>query len=280
MEKERLIVSASGGRTSMMMAIWADEVLSDTYDIKYLFCNTGQEHEETLKFVKRVSEAWELDITWLEAVTHKGRKGCTYKEVTFETASRNGEPFEAMIKKYGIPNKGYPHCNRELKLNPMFDWRRKNFVGAKFAVGIRLDEMDRMSTKAEEYGVIYPFISMRPTYKQDVLDWWMDYPELDLRIPEHHGNCKWCWKKSDRKIKTIALDNPEFLCFPDQMEQKYTNVRPERGEQVFFRAKRSAREMAGEAVLTTFDKFTDPHEYDRDLDAANGCSESCEAFAS
>lgn len=263
----------------MMLAIWADEVLRDEYDIKFLFCNTGQEHEETLRFVQRVDDAWGLGIIWLEAVTHEGRKGCTYKEVNFETASRSGEPFEAMIKKYGIPNKGYPHCNRELKLNPMFDWRRKNFKGAKFAVGIRIDEIDRMSSKAKEYGVIYPFISTKPTTKQEVLNWWMDYPELDLRIPEHHGNCKWCWKKSDRKIKTIALDNPEFLHFPDKMEQNYTNIRPERGEQVFFRSNRSAREMAGEAILTKFDKFTDPHEYDRDLDAANGCSSSCEPFA-
>jgi len=35
--------------------------------------------------------------------------------VTFETASRNGEPFEEMIQKYGITNMQSPQCTRNLK---------------------------------------------------------------------------------------------------------------------------------------------------------------------
>src|SRR5690606_18506649 len=85
-----------------------------------VFANTGRENEETLKFVKRCSEHWNVHITWIEAVVNHGeRVGSGHRVVSFETASRNGEPYEEVIKKYGIPNKGYPHCNRELKLNPL-----------------------------------------------------------------------------------------------------------------------------------------------------------------
>ncbi|GAG11398.1 unnamed protein product, partial [marine sediment metagenome] len=44
------------------------------------FANTGLEDERTLEFVDRVSREWNVDIHWLEAVTHHSeRKGCTYR---------------------------------------------------------------------------------------------------------------------------------------------------------------------------------------------------------
>ena len=280
MSKETLIVSTSGGRTSMLMAIWLKRTKSHIYNLVFVFANTGQEHEETLNFIKRVDEKWRLGIVWLEAVTHYGeRKGCTFREVNYYSASREGEPFESMIIKYGIPNKAYPHCNRELKLNPMMKWRKEFYPDAKFAVGIRSDEIDRMSIKADKDRVIYPFISMHPTTKSDVLHWWRAYPEIDLRIPEHHGNCKWCWKKSDRKLMTIALDNPEFFDFPKIMEEEYATHGANDDERVFFRGKSSANELIARAHTEDFKKFNDPHDYSYQLDTSNGCSESCEVFA-
>jgi 3'-phosphoadenosine 5'-phosphosulfate sulfotransferase (PAPS reductase)/FAD synthetase len=63
---------------------------SDNYVI---FCNTGKEHEATLEFVKQCQDQWNIPITWLEYAKNDQK----FKEVTFETASRNGEPFEQMI---------------------------------------------------------------------------------------------------------------------------------------------------------------------------------------
>ncbi len=118
----KIFVSVSGGKSSMMMA----RVLRDKYpaaEIVYVFANTGQEREETLAFVAHCAEYWSMPIVWVEASIQSGRIGTGHKIVTFETASRHGEPFESMITKYGIPNKAYPHCTRELKLAPMYSYR-------------------------------------------------------------------------------------------------------------------------------------------------------------
>jgi len=51
-----------------------------------------------VRFVKRCGDEWGVPITWLEYMDAAPR----WREVTFETASRDGEPFEALIgrKRY------------------------------------------------------------------------------------------------------------------------------------------------------------------------------------
>jgi hypothetical protein len=269
----RLWVSVSGGRTSMMMARFVQQHMGKHAELKFVFANTGQEHEKTLEFVDRCDREWGLGVVWLEAVTNQGRKGCTHKIVSFETASRKGEPFESMIAKYGIPNKSYPHCNRELKLNPMrsyivsIGWHQ-----AKVAVGIRADEPKRLRAGAEADGIIYPFAHLWPTDKQDVLSWWEDQP-FDLELEEREGNCVWCWKKSDRKHFANIASNPGWYDFPRRMEQFYGNARAERGDQVFFRGAFSTDGLFRKAELSNADPRALPSD-----ETSGGCSESCEAF--
>ena len=62
---------------------------------------------------------------WVEAVAHAERGiASTHRIVDFSTASRNGEPFEDVIKVYGIPNMNYLHCTRELKANAIRSYMR------------------------------------------------------------------------------------------------------------------------------------------------------------
>ena len=94
--KEPTCISFSGGRTSAYL-LWrvleANNGLPE--DAIVCFANTGKEDEATLQFVKDCQDNWNVPITWLEfQIEEPG-----YKVVTFETASRNGEPFEALIKK-------------------------------------------------------------------------------------------------------------------------------------------------------------------------------------
>src|SRR4051812_21794137 len=114
-----LLISFSGGRTSAYMTKLILE--SNQYDdfIKIvLFANTGKERNETLDFVNECDHRWNFGTVWIESVVHHDeRKGSTHKIVTYETASRQGQPFEDVILKYGIPNAAFPHCTRELKLN-------------------------------------------------------------------------------------------------------------------------------------------------------------------
>lgn len=275
-----LIVSFSGGRTSAYMAKRLKDEWGSVHNILFVFMNTGQEHEKTLEFVKRCDEEFGLNLIWIEAeVIHGKRVSSNHKFVDFETASRQGEPFEEVIRKYGIPNQSFPHCNRELKLNPFKSL--KSALGlhdAETAVGIRVDEMDRMSSKAESDRIVYPLVSWFPTTKQEVIDWWKKQP-FDLGIPEHHGNCLTCWKKSKRKLLTIAKHNPEFYRFTAKCEALYPDNGAGEGGRVFFREYQDSFDLLRESKHLT-DVYVDGnHDYDADLDAANGCSESCDVFA-
>jgi 3'-phosphoadenosine 5'-phosphosulfate sulfotransferase (PAPS reductase)/FAD synthetase len=113
----------------------------------FIFANTGDEEEKTLEFINRCSIGWNLNIVWVESVVHHNeRKGSTYKVVDFKTASRNRGPFEEIIKKYGIPNQNFPHCNRELKLAPINSYVKSlGWKNYKTAIGIRSDEFDRVN---------------------------------------------------------------------------------------------------------------------------------------
>lgn len=240
-------------------------------ELIFVFVNTGEEHEKTLVFVERCDREWNLGVIWLEAVVHPGKKSSTHRIVSFETASRNGEPFEVMIGKYGIPNKNYPHCNRELKLNPM-----KSYIASigwshvHAAVGIREDEPKRLRPGAEKDRIVYPFAHWWPQDKQDVLTWWEDQP-FDLGIQEREGNCKWCWKKTLTKHAANIASNPEWYDFPRRMEALH-GMTNRQNNQVFFRGALSTDDLF--KAVAGADPRAIPNE-----EESGGCTESCEAFA-
>ena len=114
---KKLVVSFSGGETSAFMAQWLWQNKKLDYDMKFIFANTGAENEETLVFIDRCSKFFGFPVVWLESEPiHIERKGTQHRVVDFKTASRDGEPFERVVKKYGTPNQAFPHCTRELKL--------------------------------------------------------------------------------------------------------------------------------------------------------------------
>ena len=220
---------------------------------------------------------------WIEAVVNE--KGTDYKIVTFDTAARNGEPFEAVIKKYGIPNKQFPHCNRELKIQPEKKFRKDHGINLK-AIGIRSDEFERATKKIkennptwsvqdilkyryEEEGIYYPLIYDEPVTKDAIKNWWSKMP-FKLEIKEHEGNCVTCWKKSDRKLFTLAKENEIYFDFFKNMENKYGKFIPENqksrtGDQVFFRKYRSANDIINEAKTISFELFKENKFYQLDL---------------
>ena len=102
MEKKLLVCTFSGGRTSAFMGkLLMDLPKYKDYDKLYVFANTGKEREETLEFINNCDKEWGLGVVWLEAKISKEKGvGTTYNIVDFNTASRNGEPFEEMLKAY------------------------------------------------------------------------------------------------------------------------------------------------------------------------------------
>jgi hypothetical protein len=239
MKKKKLLVSFSGGETSAYMAKWLWDNKQDEFEMVFVFANTGDEEEETLSFINLCSEKWGINIIWVEAVVHHNKRiASTHKVVNFKTASRNREPFKEVIKKYGIPNQNYLHCNREMKLNPIKSFVKnlgwKNYLTA---IGIRVDEIDRVNKNHKDFNLIYPFISYKPTTKQEVSYWW-NKQDFRLNLKSYNTNCRTCWKKSDKVLAEIYRNSPSYFEFNKEMESKYGC-----GKYTFFRNGRSTDQL-------------------------------------
>lgn len=279
--KEKLLISFSGGRTSGYMTKMLLDNYSHIYEFIVVFANTGMEHSKTLEFVNNCDKYFGFNTVWVEAdVMHEKNKGTKHKIVTYETCSRNGEPFEEVIKKYGIPNVKYPHCTRELKLSPIYSYMKSiscQPTECKTAIGIRNDEVRRVSKTAEIRNIVYPLIDMFPTDKQDVLDWWEDQ-EFDLGLDEWNGNCKLCYKKSTNKLFKQLDEHPEFIAWHKKMEELYGGngfKKDEDYRRVFFRKNISASQLE---QLHKEDRSSPTYSKReiQDFYADGGCSESCE----
>ncbi len=219
MKQKPIVISFSGGRTSAFMARLLLElpIYKDVQKL-VLFANTGKETEQTLEFVDMCDKEFKLGVVWLEAdVNPEKGKGTSYKIVTFETASRNGEPFEDVIKKYGLPSKLWRHCTRELKEYPIAKYA-KEILGNDYltAIGIRADEKHRVGNKKN---YIYPLSEMNVD-EVFIRNWW-DRQSFDLDMKDYENNCDLCFLKSKRKKLTILLENPSVFDWWNKMEVSY-----------------------------------------------------------
>jgi len=293
---KNLLVSFSGGETSAFMAQWLNNHYEEYgyENIVFVFANTGLENEETLEFVERCDNHFGLNVQWIEAnVIHEYKKGTTFYRTDFDNASRNGEPFEQMISKYGIPNQANPQCTRELKGAPISAFGKQWFNDEKYhtAIGIRQDEADRMNAKAKQMGFIYPLINrkMIASTKPMINFYWRSMP-FRLELKGYQGNCATCWKKSDKKLYQIAKENSKAFDFMNRMEQKYGNFFPPQridkwqneGKETpkditFFRNNRSAKQILEEAKNWNGVIKNDANQYNYQLDLLGG--DSCEVFS-
>ena len=303
MKNNDLIVLFSGGRTSAYMCRWIKLNWEHKYNLHFLYCNTGQEHPKTLEFVNACDKTMGLDLVWIEADVKRKGIGTSYKIVNYETAARptdyednNGieNPFESMVKKFGLPNRDFPHCTRELKIEPMKKWAKDNVSpDYKLALGIRADEPKRLKQSKTDNEKLFPMAHDHPVTKDDVIYWWRNQ-SFDLEVPEHLGNCQWCWKKSDRKLLTIAKNDPSVFDFPSMLEKKYSCISNyhRKDERMMFRGCRTTNDIF-EETKSPFDEFVekktispsmshywddDGEEYtDKDLDFEE-CADECGSF--
>lgn len=292
--KNKLLISFSGGETSAYMAYHIMKNKKDDWqEIKIVFANTGDENEATLKFINDCEKNFGWEIIWVEGVYNpKKGIGIRHKIVNYETASRKAEPFKQAVAKYGIPNISNPFCSYYLKKEVIEHYLKtigwKNYYTA---VGIRADEVDRISNKWKERRLIYPLIHAGIT-KPAVNKFWRDMT-FRLELKSYHGNCKVCWKKSLRKHLTIAKESPESFDNFLEMEKQYENFIPEaRDENIklpirFFRGELSVEqilEMSKEKFEPAMDDSKNYVEYKQlqlfgyELDKSSGCLESCDAF--
>lgn len=223
------LISFSGGRTSGYM-LWH---ILDAYDgklpedVHVTFANTGKEREETLRFIYECGSRWGVPIRWLEwrdRPSNKVPPEERFEEVGFNSASRHGEPFKALVrrKKY-LPNAVTRFCTAELKIDTMKQFMLSQGYSAwTNVVGLRRDELRRVlkqfkrnSDGKERWQSVMPMFQAGAA-KPDILrHWFGDFytggrPNWDvlLAVPQHllpqgfdlglhdyEGNCDDCMLK-------------------------------------------------------------------------------------
>jgi 3'-phosphoadenosine 5'-phosphosulfate sulfotransferase (PAPS reductase)/FAD synthetase len=289
-KRPRLSISFSGGRSSAVMLhlTYAKEI--ERRPVVVTFANTGAEHPATLDFVRDVETHWNIPIAWIEAEINPVRgEGTRAHVVRYENASRAGEPFEAAVAKHGVFNRMSPACTRELKTRPILSYLR-DVIGWKSrsysqALGIRADEIDRVNIDKLDSGeIVYPLVEAG--FTKEMVGAYMKRQPFDLGIPgDHYGNCVTCWKKSERKLFTIAQNDPSHFDLFARLERQYGHIRHDNHNASdsdsikFFRGNRSAADIVREAHTLKFEPYSDTRQlsmWDLMLDIGGGCGDSCE----
>ena len=225
------VVSFSGGRTSGML-LWS---ILDAHcgtlpdDVRVLFANTGKEMPETLDFVRECSDRWGVPITWLEYADHDDPQR-RWREVSYETASRDGEPFAALIgRKRMLPNPVTRICTSELKIRVMKLYAQQvlGFAHWDNVNGFRADEPKRVARLSaphrEPYDRCAPLAQYGVTAAH-VAEFWRRQP-FDLRLPNiggktMHGNCDLCFLNGGWQVFSLIREQPERAIWWAQQETR------------------------------------------------------------
>jgi 3'-phosphoadenosine 5'-phosphosulfate sulfotransferase (PAPS reductase)/FAD synthetase len=250
------VIRFSGGRTSAYMLRRILDAHGGTLPkgVHVVFSNTGKERPETLDFVQECSLRWDVPIHWIEwrlirldvaARAHdltprwlrwiEGDRRLwqfrsTWTEavgvVTYDTASRNGEPFEALVRwKQYLPNPISRICTQHLKIEAMKLYARHHlgFDAWDAYIGIRYDEPRRWriigtDERNPRETCIAPLVDAGVT-EEDVMAFWARQP-FDLRLAPHEGNCDLCFLKGKARIQRIMRARPDLAAWWIGMEDQ------------------------------------------------------------
>ena len=213
------VVSFSGGRTSgFMLRQILDAHGGQPDGLRVCFQNTGLEHPATLQFIKDVQDHWDVHIDWTEyTLDNEGEHA--FRVVNFDTCSRNGEPFTALIEKREmLPTPVSRICTVNLKMRTLDRFLRtlpSHAEGYTNAVGLRYDEprrATRIKADNSRETVVVPMYDARHSI-DDVMAFWSQQP-FDLGLPWDNnlwGNCQGCFLKSRGKLEHIAREDPSAL---------------------------------------------------------------------
>ena len=142
--------------------------------------------------------------------------------VDFESAARNGEPFEELIlKRKYLPNPIARFCTGELKVLTIDRYLKSiGITEYATALGIRADEQRRAAKMTDK---LIPLVRANVT-QADVQEFWKNSPfDLGLRFGNGItplGNCDLCFLKGQNQIMSMIADKPERAIWWASMEEK------------------------------------------------------------
>jgi len=259
---EPTCISFSGGRTSAYMLYKILEINNGKLPDQAIVCfsNTGKEDEATLRFVDKCSKEWNVEIHWLE-YKYDPIPANRWRRVTFETASRNGEPFFELIDQNGspyLPNPIARICTAKLKIGVIANYLKSiafehNLNGDW--VGIRADEMRRA---AKIHRSRTPLVADGVT-KETVGAFWKAN-HFDLELPNMngvtmHGNCDLCFLKPAHQIQSLIQEKPERALWWMKMEAHASSSNKTYGDGAKFRKDRPSYAEMHKYALAQVDMF-------------------------
>jgi 3'-phosphoadenosine 5'-phosphosulfate sulfotransferase (PAPS reductase)/FAD synthetase len=249
------LISFSGGRTSGYLLRHMQGAYGGCLpqDIVVCFANTGKEMPQTLDFVRDCADRWNVPIVWLEYAPGGG-KHRKFRVVDHHTASRSGEPYEALLRERGyLPNPVSRYCTTMLKIRVMRDYARSlGWEHWTNAVGLRFDEarrVARIKNQRERWDAVAPLHAARVT-TDDVAAFWAAQPfdlglaSIDGKTPA--GNCDLCFLKSAKTISAILRADPGLADWWIKMEDE---ARPNTPLAGLFRKDRPNYRRMRDAVL-------------------------------
>ena len=232
---EPTCISFSGGRTSayMLYRILEAHQMSLPKEAIVCFANTGKEDEATLKFVQACSDNWNIEIHWLEWRNND----LGYERVTFQTASRDGEPFRDMcIKRKALPNGFMRFCTGELKIDVVHKYLKDIGHGTSNEpccqmIGIRSDEQRRVvkmrgksgaDHKKDWIGDFLVPLADAGVVSAHIGSFW-ESQTFNLQTPmyngkSYHSNCDLCFHKPVAQIVSLIQEKPERAVWWVEME--------------------------------------------------------------
>ena len=285
---KNIFCSVSAGYSSVMMAVKIKEWYPD-HNIIFAMANTSKESIESLAFMNECDNLYNLKIKWIEADFHDKGVGVTAKVVSYKNLKTKGEIFETGIKKLGIPSNVNKWCNRDMKLTPLKKYADSVFGlnNYSIAVGLRIDEIDRVRKDYKDNNVFYPLMDNNIS-KKERNKFWESQP-IKIDIPAYKGNCDLCFEKSNRKLMTIIKEEPDTAIWWDTMIKKYSHIPKENSPSyndllkqnngmTFYRGYKTIKDLVKMAEQP-FSKATDEYIYQNDLfDLEGDCGSGCNVF--
>lgn len=271
------VVSFSGGRTSAYMLRQVLDNNEDLSDLVVTFANTGKEHPATLEFVRECAQRWAVPIVWLEFRDDDAG----FSVVDYDTASRQGEPFKALIRKRKyLPNPVTRFCTIDLKIRVIHKYLRSLGLSTEEApvdmmTGIRADEPRRVvkirhrkSTSESKWASMAMPLADAGVGVQDITDFWAGQP-FDLMLPTINGrtlegNCDLCFLKGAKQVYSIiASDRGQPVRKGDwwaKQEREVVSTGEFTGDGARFRFDRPSYQQMLDYSDTQFDMFADHDE--------------------
>ena len=185
--------------------------------------------------------------------------------MSYATASRNGEPFAAMVRSQRyLPNAVRRTCTQRLKVTPIdmfvrrgLGWPSKRI---KNMTGIRFDEPKRWKKAIYEGCRVEMPLVLAEVHRADVIRFWNNQP-FDLRIDSHLSNCDLCFLKGQRHIVDLLTREPGLADWWIDMEDEIGTT--------FFSTKRKQGGYRDLLKAAREGLATDPEPHTDDADLCN-----------